>query len=176
MAGMRYLIFCFQGLLLGLLLGGEAWAGQRELADGSKMPLLHPKVFQLAGCWLSDTEAPVVTEINLDAVARNRNQFDMSEVKENAGWIRYVERGSEGATFLSAAYHPLGRQGERWDVLYAENGGGSLTVYTRIGFVIETREMRVGGKPVKRTMLKIVSWEPVREDAVAKLLAQKRAD
>jgi len=29
---------------------------------------IHPKVFQMVDCWLSDNSAPVTTEINLDAV------------------------------------------------------------------------------------------------------------
>ncbi len=29
---------------------------------------IHPKVFNMIDCWISDSENPVVTEINLDAV------------------------------------------------------------------------------------------------------------
>src|SRR6266516_2162754 len=29
---------------------------------------IHPKVFNMIDCWISDSESPVVTEINLDAV------------------------------------------------------------------------------------------------------------
>src|SRR5437899_1473964 len=31
---------------------------------------IHPKVFNMIHCWISDSESPVVTEMNLDAVAR----------------------------------------------------------------------------------------------------------
>src|SRR5947207_62613 len=32
---------------------------------------IHPKVFSMINCWISDSESPVVTEINLDAVENN---------------------------------------------------------------------------------------------------------
>ena len=32
---------------------------------------IHPKVFSMIDCWISDSESPVVTEINLDAVEKN---------------------------------------------------------------------------------------------------------
>jgi hypothetical protein len=31
---------------------------------------IHPKVFSMINCWISDSESPVVTEINLDAVEK----------------------------------------------------------------------------------------------------------
>jgi len=31
---------------------------------------IHPKVFNMINCWISDLESPVVTEINLDAVEK----------------------------------------------------------------------------------------------------------
>ena len=36
---------------------------------------IHPKVFSMIDCWVSDSESPVVPEINLDAVERNGNEF-----------------------------------------------------------------------------------------------------
>src|SRR6266478_7280529 len=37
---------------------------------------IHPKVFNMINCWISDSESPVVTEINLDAVEKNGNEFN----------------------------------------------------------------------------------------------------
>src|SRR6266496_1316075 len=42
---------------------------------------IHPKVFNMIDCWISDSESPVVTEINLDAVEKNGNQFNTDDVK-----------------------------------------------------------------------------------------------
>lgn len=47
---------------------------------------IHPRVFALVTCWPSDTDEPVVTEVNLDAVTRNRNQFDTTLVKTPGEW------------------------------------------------------------------------------------------
>src|SRR5213592_2313233 len=37
---------------------------------------IHPKVFSMIDCCISDSVSPVVTEINLDAVEKNGNQFN----------------------------------------------------------------------------------------------------
>src|ERR1051325_6226548 len=37
---------------------------------------IHPKVFNMIDCWVSDSESPVVTEINLNAAEKNGNQFN----------------------------------------------------------------------------------------------------
>jgi hypothetical protein len=37
---------------------------------------IHPKVFNMIDCWISDSETPVVTEINLNAVEKNVNKFN----------------------------------------------------------------------------------------------------
>jgi hypothetical protein len=40
-------------------------------AGAQPFPLkIHPKVFSMINCWISDSESPVVTEINLDAVEK----------------------------------------------------------------------------------------------------------
>jgi hypothetical protein len=49
-------------------------------------PRIHPQVFSMVENWLSDTEGPVVTEINLDAMERDRNQFPMDELKQKDVW------------------------------------------------------------------------------------------
>src|SRR6266705_6342576 len=37
---------------------------------------IHPKVFNMIDCWISDSESPMVTEINLNAVEKDGNQFN----------------------------------------------------------------------------------------------------
>src|SRR5690554_1811062 len=51
---------------------GPSWPADRPVP---------PEVFELVECWLSDTEQPVVTEISLAAVARNRNQFQAGSIR-----------------------------------------------------------------------------------------------
>src|SRR5213079_3258121 len=44
---------------------------------------IHPKVFNMINCWISDSESPVVTEINLDAVEKNGNEFNQDGLKQD---------------------------------------------------------------------------------------------
>src|SRR5215510_4417698 len=57
---------------------------------------IHPKVFNMIDCWISDSESPVVTEINLDAVERNRNQFNEDGLKEDGEWLTYAVADTGG--------------------------------------------------------------------------------
>src|SRR5438067_6153878 len=50
---------------------------------------IHPKVFNMIDCWVSDSESPVVTEINLDAVEKNGNQFNRDGMSEDGEWLRF---------------------------------------------------------------------------------------
>src|SRR5436190_10106513 len=69
-------------------------------ADAPKTPTLkvHPKVFSMVDCWISDSEAPVVTEFNLDALEANDNQFFADTVKREDGWTR--SPNDDGAGFF----------------------------------------------------------------------------
>src|SRR2546430_474437 len=49
---------------------------------------IHPKVFSMIDCWVSDSESPVVTEINLDAVEKNGNEFNQDRVSQDGEWMR----------------------------------------------------------------------------------------
>ena len=49
---------------------------------------IHPKVFNLIDCWISDSESPVVTEINLDAVEKNGNEFNDDGLKQDGEWTQ----------------------------------------------------------------------------------------
>src|SRR5919197_1150385 len=50
---------------------------------------IHPKVFNMIDCWISDSESPVATEINLNAVEKNGNQFNEDGLKQDADWLVY---------------------------------------------------------------------------------------
>jgi hypothetical protein len=85
---------------------------------------IHPKVFNMVDCWISDSESPVVTEINLDAVEKNGNQFNTDDVKTDGEWTRSpTPESKEG--FMR--YSVLESKGNHYKVEYQENGGGTLT-------------------------------------------------
>jgi hypothetical protein len=124
--------FALLALAMGLI-GSGSGAAQPQGA-------WHPAVFNMIGSWISDTESPVVTEVNLDAVQRNRNQFDRDEVKQEGEWIvnRVRERGF-------TRYRVIERKDNYYKVEYQDNGGGTLTTSSQIGFTLERREILVGG-------------------------------
>jgi hypothetical protein len=116
---------------------------------------LHPKIFNMIDCWISDSEAPVVTEINLDAVEMNKNEFDMDDVKPDGEWTRAPTKEDGG--FMR--YRVLGLKGNRYTVEYQENGGGSLTTDSTIDFVIDKRSMERDGKTENIRILRVVSYK-----------------
>jgi hypothetical protein len=119
-------------------------------------PKIHPKVFNLIDCWLSDSEAPVVTEINLDAVAKDGNEFQDELVKEEAGWIRCPTADTNGG-FMR--YRVVEQKGDRYKIEYQENGGGSLTTTSTIEFVIDKREVSRDGKSETMRVLRVVGYQ-----------------
>jgi hypothetical protein len=50
---------------------------------------IHPKVFSMINCWISDSENPKVTEINLDAV-KDGNEFNQDGLKQDSDWLMAV--------------------------------------------------------------------------------------
>lgn len=110
---------------------------------------VDPKVFGMMECWLSDTESPVVTEINLDAVAKNRNQFNTPAAAD--GW--FVSKDTDGGT---RRYRVIETQGARHKIEYQENGGGSLTTSTVMEVEVADREIRRDGKTAHVRVLRLV--------------------
>ena len=123
---------------------------------GSVPPLkLHPKIFNMIDCWISDSQSPVVTEINLDAVETNTNQFNMDDVKPDGDWTRVPTKEDGG--FMR--YRVLGLKGNRYTVEYQENGGGTLTTDCTIDFVIDKRGVERDGKTEDIRILRVVSYK-----------------
>jgi hypothetical protein len=104
---------------------------------------IHPKVFNMIDCWISDSESPVVSEINLNAVELNRNQFDYDDVKPEGEWMRYRVVESKG---------------NHYKIEYQENGGGSLTTSSIIEFGIQKRNIQRDGKPATIRVLRVSSY------------------
>jgi hypothetical protein len=115
---------------------------------------IHPKVFDLIDCWISDSESPVVTEINLDAVEKDGNEFNDDGLKQEGEWTRAPAQEANG--FMR--YRLLESKGNRYKVEYQENGGGTLTTASIIEFTIEKREIRRDNKPVIIRVLRVLSY------------------
>ena len=128
----------------------------RSEAASAQTPALkiHPKVFNMIECWVSDSESPVVTEINLDAVEKNGNQFNSDDAKPDGEWLRCPVPDTNG--FMR--YRVLEAKGDRYKVEYQENGGGTLTTSSIIEFEIKKREIRREGKPATIRVLRVSSY------------------
>ena len=115
---------------------------------------IHPKVFNMIDCWISDSETPVVTEINLNAVELDRNEFTQDDVKPDGEWLRCSVPNSNG--FMR--YRVLELKDNRYKVEYQENGGGSLTTDSTVEFSIEKRTIQRDGKPIVLRVLRVLSY------------------
>src|SRR5438034_9121759 len=123
---------------------------------------IHPKVFNMIDCWISDSESPVVTEINLDAVEKNGNQFNTDDVKADGEWTRCPTHESKEG-FMR--YRVLESKGNHYKIEYQENGGGTLTTASTIEFDIEKRNIRRDGKPVTIRILRVLSYNRNKQAA-----------
>jgi len=117
-------------------------------------PPIHPQVFALVGCWLSDAESPVVTEFNLDAVTKNNDQFDKDAVTIENGWTVLRSPGKRGFK----RYRILEGVRDRYKVEFQENGGGSLTTSSLIEFSVTKRSIQIEGKERAIRVLRVTSW------------------
>jgi hypothetical protein len=115
---------------------------------------IHPKVFSMINCWISDSESPVVTEINLDAVEKNGNEFNGDGLKQDGEWVQSPVPDSTG--FMR--YRVLESKGSHNKVEYQENGGGTLTTASTIEFDVEKRNIQRDGKPVTIRVLRVSSY------------------
>ena len=106
-------------------------------------------------CWISDSERPVVTEINLDAVEKNGNQFNDDGLKQDSEWTRAPIPEANG--FMR--YRVLEAKGDHYKVEYQENGGGTLTTSSTIEFSIGKRSIQRDGKPTSIRVLRVLSYQ-----------------
>jgi len=114
---------------------------------------IHPAVFELVTCWDSDTEQPVVTEINLDAVRKNRNQFNATTVRLNGEWVQCASNDGHGFRRFRIISSDKGAN----VVEFQNNAGGTLTTKVLIEFVIENREIRSAGAASLVSVLRVMS-------------------
>ncbi|HJX98354.1 MAG TPA: hypothetical protein VJ281_05720 [Chthoniobacterales bacterium] len=116
---------------------------------------LHPKIFNLIECWISDVESPVVTEISLDAVDKNGNEFNDDGLKVEGEWTRCPNPDSKEG-FMR--FRVLESKGNHYKVEYQENGGGTLTTASIIEFDIQKRNIQRDGKPANIRVLRLTSY------------------
>jgi hypothetical protein len=115
---------------------------------------IHPKVFNMIDCWISDSESPVATEINLNAVEKNGNQFNEDGLKQDGDWLVYSLPDTGG--FMR--YRVLEAKGSHYKIEYQENGGGTLTTASTIEFEIDKRHIRLNGSPMTIRVLRVSSY------------------
>jgi hypothetical protein len=115
---------------------------------------IHPKVFSMINCWISDSESPVVTEINLDAVDKNGNEFNQDGLKQDGEWLQCPVPDTNG--FMR--YRVVESKGSHYKIEFQENGGGSLTTASIIECEIEKRSIQRDGKPVTIRVLRVLSY------------------
>ena len=128
--------------------------GDAKTASAPPPFKIHPKIFNMIDCWLSDSESPVVTEFNLDAVESNKNEFDMDDVKADGEWTRVNTKDDGGYM----RYRVLALKGNTYTVEYQENGGGTLTTDSKIDFTIDKRTIQRDGKPLTMRVLRVMSY------------------
>ena len=127
----------------------------KETGGASELKL-HPKIFNLIDCWVSDSESPVVTEINLDAVDKNGNEFNDDGLKQDGEWTRCPNPDSKDG-FMR--FRVLESKGNHYKVEYQENGGGSLTTSSIIEFTIDKRTIQRDGKSLSMRVLRVTSYQ-----------------
>ena len=115
---------------------------------------IHPKVFSMINCWISDSESPVVTEVNLDAVEKNGNEFNQDGLKQDGEWLQCPGPDTNG--FMR--YRVVESKGSHYKIEFQENGGGSLTTASIIECEIEKRSIQRDGKPVTIRVLRVLSY------------------
>jgi hypothetical protein len=116
---------------------------------------VHPKVFNLIDCWISDSESPVVTEINLDAVEKNGNEFNDAGLRQDGEWTQCPLPDTNGG-FMR--YRVIEAKGNHYKVEYQENGGGTLTTSSIIEFSVEKRSIRKDNKPATFRVLRVLAY------------------
>src|SRR5213592_701977 len=135
--------------------GSESAAGSATpAAEQPSVAKIHPKVFNMISSWISDSESPVVTEINLDAMEKNGNQFNDDGLTQDGEWLRCPVPDTDG--FMR--YRVLESKGNHYKVEYQENGGGTLTTASIIEFNIEKRNIRRDGRPLTVHVLRVSSY------------------
>ena len=149
--------------IVAILLCGSAFLAINSSKKSEELhipTLIHPLVFKLILCWDSDTISPVATEINLEAVYRNNDQFDYSRVTkekdlDGVEWIAYTPSDQRGY----ARYRIVEQTNQMTRVIFNENGGGSYTSQAKITYQIAKRSVQIEGKKTDISVLRVLATE-----------------
>jgi hypothetical protein len=145
----------FQKILESLRPAKNSTSDKPKETGGAPELKLHPKIFNLIECWISDSESPVVTEISLDAVDKNGNEFNDDGLKADGEWTRCPNPDSKDG-FMR--FRVLESKGSHYKVEYQENGGGTLTTASIVEFDIQKRNIQRDGKPANIRVLRVTSY------------------
>ena len=131
---------------------------------------IHPRLFEMVTSWDSDTEQPVVTEINLDAVVKNRNQFDFSKVRTNGAWIECAGDDGRGfSRFKTIKSNKNHLVAPRSSPAKSPHSGSALT------FVRRTRVFSLARRRLFLRAELVLGWFVVRHKAVSRRLRREEA-
>ncbi len=140
--------------LLLCFLSISSFGAEKPSPASHSKPIFHPKIFEMIECWVSDGESPIATEINLDAVAANRNQFDPDGVKRDGPWCQWTNAETHG--YLR--YRVMESKSGRYTVEFQNNGGGTLTTRAIIVVALGKRTLHVDGKSREIRVLRVESY------------------
>jgi hypothetical protein len=149
------LVAALTALLVAATVNSSAADVASKVNAGAATALkVHPKVFSMVECLISDEMSPVVTEFNLDALESNGNQFYAEEVKRDGDWTQ--SPNEDGTGFFR--YRVTEAKDNRYKVEFLNNGGGTLTTKSTIDCVIDKREIKIDGKAKTFRVLRIVGY------------------
>ncbi len=118
--------------------------------------VIHPKAFENIESWISDTESPLYLSFNVDAVRKNRNQFDYSQVTVTGNLVNFTrENGYLAYKIVSNTDHTL-------QIIFYNNGGGTLTTATDMTFAKVTKSILVHGQSQTIKLLELIELSSVQ--------------
>ena len=139
------------------LLGAVCVCGCFNNQTVSDDAIFHPKMFTLMQNWISDTESPVVTEINLDAINKNRNEYDFKAIKHNDEWYRYDDNKKH--TYYR--YKIISKNGDTYKILFQDGGTGSFVSTSEIKFEIIYRSIIVDREKKNIRILRVAAIKSI---------------
>ena len=103
---------------------------------------IHPLAFKSVICWLSDSVEPVVTGFSIDAIEKNGNQFDYSQVTTDGNKVKYTPKNSK-----EMMGYTIESKGNLKVIKFWYSSGGTLvSQYTILG---EIKKKTIGKKTIR---------------------------
>ncbi len=121
--------------------------------SSEELPIIHPEAFELVTSWISDTAQPVATEINLDAIKENRNQYDYDKIETKNDLITFKKPDREGWV----GYELVNSENNIYKIIFYSNGGGRFTSKDTITFKLIRRPVTVNNVSRTPLILRVLS-------------------